>query len=420
MFVSWSIGGGAGLIGFKSVLVVATLWLVGLQVSGVAMSLSLRALLMFTAAAGIWARVYVFRPQVFSLLIFAVVLTLLRAADKGRVRALWLVPAAFALWVNLHGGWIVGLATVALWAGCNLTPLRSTPGNRAALVVLCAACVTATLVNPYGPGLWAFVTETVRFERTWIADWQPLLDAGAGKIVPWAIAATFASIALVHRTPPIPASYTLLVVGLGLGSLRVSRLDAFFSLSVLMLLAPQIAAFAEGRRPGVRLKATEPVWNWMVAAFLAVVLAVATFPRAFRCVRLDGPWMPEREAGALIAGSQLQGRLLTWFDWGQYAIWHFAPALSVSFDGRRETLYSSDYIDRHTNLYFDPSTEQAFLQRLDPDYAWLARDLPLAAELERRGWTRLFAGPESVVLSQRAVPVVQQSPIQTSPCFPGP
>jgi hypothetical protein len=157
----------------------------------------------------------------------------------------------------------------------------------------------------------------------------------------------------------------------------------------------------------------------VVPVLVSAALMIAVFPQEFRCVRLDGPWMPEREAGAVISAARLRGRLLTWFDWGQYAIWHFAPALEVSFDGRRETVYSNEYINRHTNLYFDPANEREFLDRLNPDHAWLARDLPLVAELERRGWTRLFTGPRSVVLS-RGASVAPPPQIRSSACFPGP
>ena len=47
--------------------------------------------------------------------IFAVyywVLARYRSAGKD---SLWLLPALMVLWVNLHGAWIVGLATLAVW-----------------------------------------------------------------------------------------------------------------------------------------------------------------------------------------------------------------------------------------------------------------------------------------------------------------
>ena len=182
-------------------------------------------------------------------------------------------------------------------------------------------------------------------DRPNINDWRPLTEAGAQVIVPWVLSAGLALFAIARGRRRIPLSYALIAIGLGVASVRVNRLDVFFSLSVVMLLAPYVAPRA--RWQDRRKKSREPVPKWtalMRAAALAVaiglVLAGWKQRDAFTCVRLDGPWMPEREAGAFIVANHLEGRLLSWFDWGQYAIWHFAPRLKVSLDGRRETVYS--------------------------------------------------------------------------------
>jgi hypothetical protein len=277
----------------------------------------------------------------------------------------------------------------------------------------------ATLVNPYGIGLWGFILETVRLDRAAIADWQPLLNTGSGKIVAWGTAAILGAIALVHRRPSVPLSHVLLTVGFGAASLKVSRLDAFFSISVVMLLASQVADFAEGRRRHL-VDADVPCWVWPAAIATVALFMALVFPRRLSCVSLDAPWMPEREAVSWIKTAGASGRLLTWFDWGQYAIWHLAPGMQVSFDGRRETVYSSDYIHHHTDLYFEPETQLDFLDRLDVRRAWLAIDLPLVRVLEGHGWTRAASGPKSVLLVRDGQALPASNPIQSTACFPGP
>jgi hypothetical protein len=56
------------------------------------------------------------RPQLFSVLLFGVLLLVLTRADRGNRRALWFVPPLMAAWANLHGGWMVGLGTFGLWS----------------------------------------------------------------------------------------------------------------------------------------------------------------------------------------------------------------------------------------------------------------------------------------------------------------
>src|SRR4029453_9537739 len=80
-------------------------------------------------------------------------------------------------------------------------------------------------------------------------------------------------------------------------------------------------------------------------------------------------WAPGREAAAHLQG--LSGRLLTTFDWGQYAIWHFGPALRVSIDGRRETVYSATVVQGHLAFERGERDGQTMVAALSPDYAWL-------------------------------------------------
>ncbi len=45
-------------------------------------------------------------------------------------------------------------------------------------------------------------------------------------------------------------------------------------------------------------------------------------------------------AVALLKQSGAGGNMAVPFDWGEYVLWHLGPAIKVSIDGRRETLYS--------------------------------------------------------------------------------
>jgi hypothetical protein len=281
-----------------------------------------------------------------------------------------------------------------------------------------AAGVAATLLNPYGYGLWTFLRETVGLDRPNISDWRPLIDSGSQVVAPWLLTAILAGVALARGRGRIPIAHAVIAVGLGIASIRVNRLDVFFTLSTVMLLAPYVAAPVT--RPSAPLVWTPP--TRATAAVLVVGLSLASWTQRTRltCVRLDGPWMPERESGAFIAANHLQGRLLSWFDWGQYAIWHFAPGLRVSMDGRRETVYSTNFVADHVQLYFEPEKAAGLLARLHPDYAWLPAGLPLVAALDRAGWSRLYTGPESVVLAREPSSTMVTGATSTPPCFPGP
>src|SRR5262249_25495234 len=150
-----------------------------------------------------------------------------------------------------------------------------------------------------------------------------------------------------------------------------------------------------------------------------VAIAVSAFGRA---LAMDADWLPEREAAVFVKSHDLRGRMLTWFNYGEYAIWHFSPALRVSMDGRRETVYSEDVRDRHWRIYNNRPEALEEVARFDPDYVWLPANFPVVSRLEAAGWQPIFEGPRSVVLSRQAPRETSAAytPTSTERIFPGP
>lgn len=96
------------------------------------------------------------RPPVFSYLFLAGYLFLLRETASGRIRRrwLWILPPLMILWVNLHGGFILGLVVVAAYGfGEAVRTLRQKKiildKTNIMNFTLLLACVLCSLVNPY-------------------------------------------------------------------------------------------------------------------------------------------------------------------------------------------------------------------------------------------------------------------------------
>src|SRR5205814_9743525 len=160
----------------------------------------------------LWARVFVVRPQVFSVTLFAALLWILRSVERGNSARISVIPVIFALWVNLHGGWIVGLAVLGVWGLVETSPFgRSDLAWPVPIAVLIAAPL-ATLINPYGIRMWAFLAGSVGVNRPNINDWRPLLESGPTVIVPWLITATLAAVAVARGRRSIPISHVWIVI----------------------------------------------------------------------------------------------------------------------------------------------------------------------------------------------------------------
>ena len=396
MALAYETAGSTGLNILRLVVIVLVLALVWGRLHAV--DWMLRAQLVAATAFGIVLRVHPVRPQLFSVLLFAVLLTLIcRADERGSMRSLWWVPLVMAAWVNLHGGWIVGLGVLGAWiAGRTVT--RNVPGGRPILVVgLGLAALAATLINPYGLGMWRFLAATVRVERPMINDWQPLYALAPAFAALWLVPAGVAVLALTRQPRWRDWMSIGLVALLGVAALRVSRLDAFFMLAVVFLLASRLRRCHGAHQTGPRLQIFAAAKPAFAATAVAAVLVVGwRLPDVE--VRPEGN--PEPEAAKYVRDHDLRGRMLTWFDWGQYAIWHLSPGIKVSMDGRRETVYSDSVVSDHLHFYAGGEGAVSYPERIGADYVWLPRTLPIVPELLARGWRPLFEGPVSVVLTR--------------------
>ena len=105
-------------------------------------------ILIVVTVVGILWRIQTIRPQLFSSVLFALLLLALSEAARGRTRALIGVPVIMALWVNLHGGWLVGLGTLAIWLAVALVEPGQDWRRRAVFLGTGLTAAMATLANP--------------------------------------------------------------------------------------------------------------------------------------------------------------------------------------------------------------------------------------------------------------------------------
>lgn len=372
------------------------------------------------------------RAQLFSLALFACVLLVLLTSRRSAPALAWLVPI-MVLWPNVHGGWIVAAGTLGVWSGLAvIAHVRS----RAAWTTAgaAAAALLATAANPWGWRMWTFLYETVHLDRADIRDWQPVFRLGPMYGALWLGVAAVAIAGFVEhrRRRTVDIQSAAVVLMLGVASFRVNRLLSFFAIAAVMSFGPDLMAWQARRRTSAAAFAPSRLAGAAAAATaLAVVLLAATVSaRNAACIRMEPASFTEPELTALVRQHRLAGRMLTYFDYGHYAIWYFTPAIKISMDPRRETMYSREMIDRHLRFYFSPEDRQATIALLQPDYIWLPSNLPVTARLVEDGWHPLFAGPRSTLLSREPDAAGTPSANAGQPgagsgadaprCFPGP
>ncbi len=240
------------------------------------------------------------RPQLWSVLGFALLVSLLndRRPDTRRVLC---SAALFAVWANLHGGWITGGAALAVHV--TIRGLRS-PRDAGRWMMLGGASLAGTLLNPYGVGLWHFLATTVRTSRPDISEWQPFsLQEPPIMWVSILVPLVLLTL-LVRRRDTRPPAETIAVVCLMLvAGLRVSRVAPLICIPALALLGPWIVK-GWGHIGTLKAPSRAAAGVLFVPAALSMFAAWQPVSHSLSCVAINDAWAPDTGGGGVRRGSQ--------------------------------------------------------------------------------------------------------------------
>jgi hypothetical protein len=210
------------------------------------------AAVLFFVLVGALPAVLVARNQLFSLLLFPLLLLFLEQESRMPSRRIWLAVPLLAVWANLHGAVLVGFALLAVYI--VIARRRALPVLLAAAVALCA---TPELWHT--PRYYAAVSEN-EAARMGVGLWAPL---GAGPFdVLFVIAAlTLLVIAVWPRTRSWQAWEAVAVAGLVAASVHAARLGTWLLF---------VVAYPATRSLRLRRRSTVLVLVPVVLALLAV------------------------------------------------------------------------------------------------------------------------------------------------------
>jgi hypothetical protein len=200
----------------------------------------------------------IIRPQIGSWIPFVVFMTLLARYAEGALdkKALLICPLTMALWVNLHGAFVLGVALMGLFGAsmilrCLLSK-RTQPCSWARVGWLAAVgvlTVAATLINPKGFRIFDYVVNlmTDQPSQRLIMEWQSPTPEGIANTVFFASVLLFLVAAWFSRKPPKIADVLLIASFLWLAWQGV-RYVMWFSLVAVPILAQLIAGLFTSTR----------------------------------------------------------------------------------------------------------------------------------------------------------------------------
>jgi hypothetical protein len=294
-----------------------------------------------------------------------------RARTLRSHRPLWWAVPVVALWSNLHAESVTGVALIGLVAaGEWIRPSFLSRQSATAALGIAAACAGATLLTPYGWGLWRYLFENAmvpsalaiaELQRPYVPSYlaffgylgilgMAILVGRVGRVSDVLVAAAFAALGLMYlRFTPLVFIVTAPLVAECAGRLIARGIDGRALVATAMA-----AAIALSRVP-------PPRWITGWAAGTAAVT-----PRTF--------FSPD--ADAFIRAAGLTGPVFNSLHLGGYLSWEFYPSVSVFQDSRLQA-YPQDHFGRILNASETQKDWDALVAGVD----WAVVSVPVRNEL---------------------------------------
>lgn len=286
-------------------------------------------------------------PHLFGLVFFALYLALFFEAKYGSRRWLLLVaPLIMVAWVNLHGGFVVGvtaMAALALLEWVNLG-LRFRDRRQVNLCLwlsaVTGAVIAAAVLNPYGPEHLLRVIPAMDLDALrQSAGSETLLDSFWRG--PWYVlgGAAFFVIAM-RRGWPVDMAEILFPLGFFAAGMVSATLAPFATLAMIVFAAPGL--WNQNTVSPVVGSGLGKLICWAVALVaLAVPLSLTRSPY-FEAVDRVVP----ADVAVHMARAELPMRMFNDRESGGYLIASRPTSQSVFVDGRPD-LYDAEFLKAH-------------------------------------------------------------------------
>ncbi len=398
--------GSAGLFLIKFAVGLLTAAVLGCRVWQACSSPAARGAITVLVLAAL-ARGFAVRPQVLAYAATACLLAWLhRYAERGGWQIL-LLPVFLAVWANTHGGAVLGAAIGAV-AAAWLLPWRP----RAALALAAATglgVAAAAVANPYGPELAAYLWRELSASHP-ITEWQPV-SAEAAHLPFFALGAAFLLSLPFVRWGAASAWEALVAAALFGLACRQQRHTPVFAICAAPLVAEGFER-ARQRVPLLRRLSLSPAGRNAVAAGILALAALQMAIATARLVRHRGQITLAAGEYPVAAVRFLKtagvcANLAVPLDWGAYALWHLAPEVKVSLDGRFATVYPESAVEDNFAFFSGRDDWSRLLDAYPTDLVLAPAAAPPPVQ-RLPDWERVYGDRVACVFARRDRPLAKK------------
>jgi tetratricopeptide (TPR) repeat protein len=394
---------------------------------------SLWAVFLAVLAVPVFASETMPRASLFTMLLFACFARILLEHFEDRRAPLWLLPPFMLLWVNLHTGFIAGIALIAAYL---ITEALETPFAsrrmpavarvRHALPWLLAT-VAVTILNPWGIRIFLAVSRqqaVTRWQSVLLQEWAPVQAASALQELGWrdpdsarwwllAFGIVVALTCLWKRRLG-PALVLLMAAS---AFLRYQRMEGPCTVLICLIGGSVLSKLSKPTRFDTFRKPVAIVGVSLLTTLVIVRSSDLITDRNYLSsgeITAFGPgpswWLPE-DATSFLLRNHLAGNVFSNFNLSSYLVWRMSEQYPDFADGRYVP-FGEQLIEEQRALVALPLDSPTWTQaaqsfHINTVLFPLARiyalgEFPLLADCESKQWTPVYMDTTAIIFTRNA------------------
>ena len=389
------------LCAFSSILLIAGYFLCAIYSGNSKVAFAGAMLIWLFATIG-----FSIRPQLIGYLFLTLELVLIHLGRKRNPRWFWGLPILFAVWINCHGSFFLGIVVVGIFLFTSFFSFRLgslvaqswEPHCRQVLVYALCLTVVALFLNPDGTKQILYPLNTILHQPIGLAnseEWMPTQLTDARGVALLVVLVSSLLIGVMHRDELYWDEVLLIALGTWLG---VSHQRTLFVFGILTapILTRQISDSWDDYNA-----AKDRAWPNAVLIAISVFVVILAFPSRQGLMQQVAKDNPVR-AVEFIKANHLSGPMLNDYLYGGYLIWA-APEYPVFIDGRSDVYEWSGVLSQFGDWATLKSDPNELLRKYEVNFCLLAKDAPMARVLPLlTNWKMIYSDDIAVIFLRTA------------------
>jgi len=410
LYLAYAAAGLPGIVLLSAVVLASTFALLYTDLSA-RLRMNIPVLFLVVWGAAVSSLHWIARPHLLSILLLVVCMILADRLARGEKVPFWQLPALIAVWANVHGEFVLGIAVISAyaagWAWDRLfNPPQAAPASAWKIWLALPLSVLASLINPAGIQPWTTVAGFLSnpYMKAHMADQSAPNFQDPGLYVVLALVA-FSIFLLSIKGERISTGRAFLLSGFTIMVMMTVRNVDIYGPVAPFVLAPAVSSIDERKvlyRMEASLNSVQAQLKgflWPIAITLGLGCFVLASPLAGQVYRFDSSFFPVDAVHWLEQHPQ-SGNMFNDIDWGGYINLYLWPEHPAFLDSVADM--SGGITHEYEAVITVADGWQDILAKYKVAWVLYPPDSPLVERLSGDpAWETLYSDPTAVILHRK-------------------